>query len=65
MVENVGWYTKLAPGVYVEHATETLHLQVDELLEANGIADTPANRERIVKAARDCFSQLGIPMEET
>lgn len=62
--EDVEWVVKLAPGVYAHMDTETLHLNVPELLEANGYENTPENVERIVTAARSLFARMEIPMVE-
>jgi hypothetical protein len=45
---------KLAPGVYVTD-DGALHLDLGEMLEANGWTDTPENREMLTRAAHDVF----------
>lgn len=57
--------TQLAIGVYSDDRGG-LHLFVEELLEANGYADTPENRETLTRAARDMMAQLypGQPLTE-
>lgn len=52
-------WTKLAPGVYDDHAGG-LHLDVAELLDAAGYADTPENRATLLAAARDVFKREGV-----
>jgi len=54
---NKHW-TQLAPGVYVD-ADQALHLVVSELLTAHGFADTPENRETLVKAAQEMLAAQG------
>lgn len=51
-----------AKGVY--DLDGVMHLDIDELLADQGIANTPENRRAIEKATRDCFDQLGIPVSE-
>ena len=46
--------TRLAPGVY-DDGRGGLHLDMRELLHANGFADTPENRATLLEAARDAF----------
>lgn len=56
---------RLAPGVY-DDGDGTLHLDVPELLEAHGYADTPANRDTLIAAAQEAFSDLlghDVPVE--
>lgn len=48
-----GW-TQLLPGVYDDHEGG-LHLDLAELLRANGYADSPDNRATLIAAARDQF----------
>ena len=45
---------RLAPGVY-DDGEGTLHLDLPELLVANGYADTPENRAMVIAAARQVF----------
>ena len=54
---------KLAPGVYVQ-ADGTLHLFVNEMLEANGYADTPENRQTLIDAAREMAATIQATYEE-
>jgi hypothetical protein len=57
--------TPVAIGVYADERG-TMHLFVGELLEANGYADTPENREQLTQAARDMMAQLypDVPLTE-
>lgn len=50
---------RLAPGVY--SLAGELHIDVPELLEAQGYADTPENRDTVADAARAIAKKLGIP----
>jgi hypothetical protein len=52
---------RISPGVYDEDGT--MHLVLDELLEANGWASTPENLHSAECAARDYFDGLGVPVE--
>lgn len=57
-------FVKLAPGVYADTVTNTLHLDVAELLEDNGYAVTPENAAMVEKATRKAFAELGLPVDE-
>jgi hypothetical protein len=46
---------RIAPGVYVIDGA--LHLNLKEMLEANGYPDTPENREVLTRAAHDVTRQ--------
>lgn len=48
-------WRRLGPGVYVDESTSPpdLHVDIPELLQANGYADTPENRELMTQAARE------------
>lgn len=59
---RAGW-TCLAPGVYDDNAGG-LHIDIAELLDAAGYADTPANRATLLAAARDVFGRDGVPISE-
>lgn len=52
---GAGW-TRIAPGVYDDGAGG-MHIDVPELLVANGYADTPENRDTAEAAARDLFGE--------
>lgn len=52
-------YRKIAPGVYERDGE--MHLDIPELLRANGYADTPENRETMIQAAEEIARQAGIP----
>lgn len=56
---------RIGPGLY-RGADNTLHLDVPALLAHWGYADTPANRDTVVTAARDCFARIypGVPVRE-
>jgi hypothetical protein len=56
-------YIKICPGVY-DDGHGTMHLDLAELLEANGYEDTPRNREMLFRTAAQAFAQLGIPVEQ-
>jgi hypothetical protein len=49
--------TQIAIGVYADDRGG-LHLFVGELLEANGYADTPENRETLTRAAHETMAKL-------
>ena len=51
----------VAPGVYDDDGT--MHLVLDELLEASGWPATPENVHRMECAAREYFDAQGIPVE--
>jgi len=53
---------RLAPGVY-DDGDGGMHLVLPELLAANGYADTPANREAMVAAARQVFGD-GLEVDD-
>lgn len=53
-------WTRLSGGVYDDGAGG-LHIVAGELLEANGIADTLANRDAIWLAAQRTFARLIRP----
>jgi hypothetical protein len=48
---------RIAPGVYVT-ADGALHLDIEEMLEAHGFADTPENRETLTRAAHEVVRRL-------
>jgi hypothetical protein len=52
---------RIAPGLYDEDGT--MHLVLDELLEAAGWPATPENLHQIETAAREYFDSQGIPVE--
>lgn len=52
-------WTKVTAGVYAD-ADDGMHLVIPELLEANGYADTPANRATVEAAARDLCERHGV-----
>jgi len=54
---------KLAPGIYAKGGE--LHLDLPELLKANGYADTPANRAMLIAAARELVAGTAMTLEET
>jgi hypothetical protein len=54
---------KLCPGAWAAD-DGTLHLDVGELLEANGYADTPANRDAVAAAARQLAIAEGLEVFE-
>ncbi len=56
-------YLKLAPGVYVDQG-EVMHLDLAELLEANGWPDNPRNRQMLIQAAKDMARQVGAKFNE-
>lgn len=45
---------KIAPGIYIDNDNE-LHLDVPQLLQAHGFADTEANRNAVIRAAVNIF----------
>lgn len=47
---------RIAPGVYSD-GRGTMHLEVRELLVANGYADTPANRDMVIDVAREMIAR--------
>lgn len=47
---------QLVPGAYAD-GDGALHVVVDELLEANGYANTPENRQALELAAREIFAR--------
>lgn len=51
----------IAPGVYDDNGT--MHLVIDELLEATGWPATPENVHAVECAAREYFDAQGIPVE--
>jgi hypothetical protein len=53
---------RVAPGLYLT-PDNTLHLDVVELLEHFGYADTPANRDTVVDVAREVLARQypGVP----
>ena len=55
--------TRIAPGVYDDGAGG-MHLDVDELLEANGFEPTAANRQRLEGELEAIASSYGIPVDE-
>ncbi|MCA1834350.1 MAG: hypothetical protein LC750_16770 [Actinobacteria bacterium] len=52
---------RIAPGIYDDGAGG-MHLVVDELLRANGYADTPANREMVIAVARELLAHNNPPV---
>lgn len=52
-------WRKLGPGVYVDESRSPpdLHIDVPELLQANGYADTPQNRELMTQVAREIVAE--------
>lgn len=55
---------RLAPGVY-DDDEGGLHLDVGELLAANGWPDTPENRDTIVRAGQHMFGDRVEVTERT
>ena len=55
--------TRLAPGVYDDGAG-AMHLDVDELLEANGFEPTPENRRRLEGELEAIAASYGISVDE-
>jgi hypothetical protein len=55
---------KLGPGIYAD-GIGTMHLDVRELLEANGWPDTPENRAILEQQFREYCRASGIPVIET
>lgn len=51
---------KLAGGVYIDTADDSLHLSLPEILEANGWEDTPENREELAAAALRVYGKLEV-----
>jgi hypothetical protein len=52
----------LSPGVYVDDHNQ-MHVDLVELLEANGYENTPANQERMIEMARAMFADRGIDID--
>lgn len=55
------WWDRLQPGVYANDRGE-MHLHVPEMLEANGYADTPENRDMLTRVATAMCERLGMAM---
>ena len=55
--------TRIAPGVYDDGAGG-MHLDVDELLEANGYEPTDENRKRLAVELDAIAASYGIPVDE-
>lgn len=55
---------RLAPGVY-DDERGGLHLDLAELLTANGFADTPANRALMIQTWRDWGAEQATPVQVT
>lgn len=53
---------QLSPGVY-DDEQGGLHLDLAELLAAQGYADTPANRATLIAAAREAFGEIHLTDE--
>jgi hypothetical protein len=53
---------KVAPGVYV--LGEVMHLEVEEMLEANGYAATPENVRSLADGARELAVKHGLLVRE-
>lgn len=56
---NLHSMQRLKPGIYHDGAGG-LHIDVTEMLRANGWPDTPANRDAIEQAARDMFGTIEV-----
>lgn len=55
---------KLAPGLYADPTTNTMHLDLAELLEANGYPVTPDTCAAMERAVDDLFGeQLGMTVK--
>jgi hypothetical protein len=52
---------RIAPGVYDDAGT--MHLVLDELLEASGWPATPENLHQMEATVREYFDGLGVPVE--
>lgn len=52
----------ISPGVY--QLGDTLHLEVEELLEASGFAATPTNVRKLADAAREMAIEHGLIVRE-
>jgi hypothetical protein len=50
---------RLGPGIYAD-GEGGMHLDIAELLAVNGYADTPANRETLIAAARAAHGNVTI-----
>ncbi len=50
---------RIAPGVY-DDGQGGMHLDLAELLEAHGYADTPANRAMMLAVTRDAFGAAAV-----
>ena len=55
-------WQQLMPGVY-DDQSGGLHLVLSELLEGAGYADTLANRQMLIEAARETFGAITIDDE--
>jgi hypothetical protein len=55
--------TRIAPGVY-DDGEGGMHLDVDELLEANGFEANAENRARLEAEVQAIASAYGIPTDE-
>jgi hypothetical protein len=54
---------RIAPGVYADDATDTLHIDIDELLDANGYEQNEQTRAALTAAWRQFVVDHGIPIE--
>lgn len=53
---------QIAPGVY-DDGQGAIHLDLPEMLRANGYADTPENRHRLIDAARETMGSANVHVE--
>lgn len=58
MTDRKTWH-RLAPGVYDDDAG-VLHLDLPEMLAANGWPNTAENRATLEQAAREVFKTAGV-----
>lgn len=58
---------QIGPGIYARESTGELHLVIPEILRAGGYADTPENRETMLRAARELAAEdfPGVPITES
>lgn len=54
---------QIAPGVY-DDGQGAMHLDLPELLRANGYTDTPENRETLIEAAREMMGSAKVSVIE-
>lgn len=58
---------RICSGLYVDETTQTLHVDLAEMLVENGWPDTPENRRMLDAATREAFARQfpGIPIQSS